>query len=40
MPGVPRLDWFLVGGWVLVVCYVLGIWTLAAFSFLLLSRTL
>jgi hypothetical protein len=37
--GVPRFDWFVFGGWALIVCYLLGIWALAAFSFLLLSRT-
>jgi len=37
---VRRYDWFVLGGWTLIVCYSLGIWMLAAFSFWLLSRTL
>jgi hypothetical protein len=34
-----RLDWFLLGGWLLILCYGLGFWTLAALSFLLLSQS-
>jgi hypothetical protein len=35
-----RFDWFVVGGYAAALCWVLGIWAVAAFSFLLLSRTL
>jgi hypothetical protein len=35
-----RFDWVFLGGWALLICYLLGIWTLAGFSFLLLSHTL
>jgi hypothetical protein len=35
-----RVDWVFLGGWALLICYLLGIWMLAGFSFLLLSHTL
>jgi hypothetical protein len=35
-----RFDWYFLGGWALVLCYLLVIWALAAFSFSLLSDKL
>jgi hypothetical protein len=40
MQAMQRFDWYFLGGWTLLVCYSLGIWMLAAFGFLLLSKTL